>query len=50
MPAGAGPAAPQGLVHAPAVTLVRGGCGPGWHAVWWRGPYGRLHRRCVPNR
>jgi hypothetical protein len=47
----AAPAVPQGLAaEAPAILLVRGGCGPGWHPVWWRGPYGRMHRRCVPNR
>ena len=35
---------------APEFTLVRGGCGLGGHRQRWRGPHGRLHVRCVPNR
>jgi hypothetical protein len=35
------PAAPIGGDARSGVTLVAGGCGPGWH----RGPYGR----CRPN-
>ena len=46
----AAPATPRDLpAGGAAITLVRGGCGPGWHPVWWRGPYGHMHRRCVPN-
>jgi len=52
--AGSGQAAP-GMPHgiaagAPAITLVRGGCGPGRHPVWRRGRYGHMHRYCVPDR
>ncbi len=75
----AAPAVPAGSPGKPAVTLVAGGCGPGFHRrfgrPWnecvpngyygpgpgrrcplgmhwaeWRGPYGRLHAQCVPNR
>lgn len=35
------PTAPIATDHAPGVTLIAGGCGPGWH----RGPYGG----CRPN-
>jgi len=33
-----------------AITLVADGCGPGFHPRHWRGPYGRWHVECVPNR
>ena len=47
----AAPLAPNhSAVAAPGVILVRDGCGPGWHARWWRDRWGRPHRRCVPNR
>jgi hypothetical protein len=34
----------------PAIALVRGGCGPGWHPQAWQDRWGNSHRRCVPNR
>lgn len=34
------PAAPVTTDQTPGVTLVAGGCGPGWH----RGPYGGCRR------
>ncbi len=34
------PAAPVGGDQAPGLTLIAGGCGPGWH----RGPYGGCRR------
>jgi hypothetical protein len=33
----------------PAITLIAGGCGPGFHRHRWRGPEGHWHSRCVPN-
>ncbi len=50
-PVQAAPLAPHDMgVAGSGVLLVRNGCGPGWHRVWWRGPYGHPHSRCVPNR
>ena len=47
----AAPAAPhETTVGASQPTLIRDGCGRGWHARWWRDRWGRPHRRCVPNR
>jgi hypothetical protein len=47
----AAPAAPHEItVTAPELTLVRGGCGRGWHARRWRDRYGRWHVRCVRYR
>ena len=43
-------ARPPQLPADPAVTMVRGGCGPGWHPQTWRDRWGNWHRRCVPNR
>lgn len=34
------PAAPVANDQAPGLTLIAGGCGPGWH----RGPYGGCRR------
>ena len=48
--ANAAPVAPLQLAGPPAVTLARGGCGPGWHPQTWRDRWGNWHRRCVPNR
>ena len=50
-PARAAPAPLHDLtVGAPAIAVVRGGCGPGWHPDAWRDRWGNWHRRCVPNR
>jgi hypothetical protein len=50
-PVRAAPTAPHDIaVAAPAIVLVRDGCGPGWHAQGRRDRWGRWHRRCVPNR
>jgi hypothetical protein len=38
---------PNGYGPGPA---YRRACAPGWHWAEWRGPYGRLHAECVPNR
>ena len=47
----AAPAAPPGIaIAAPAIWMVRGGCGAGWHPQVWRDRWGNMHRRCVPNR
>jgi len=47
----AAPAAPHDIgAAAPAISLVRGGCGAGWHPQSWRDRWGNWHRRCVPNR
>ncbi|HTV88986.1 MAG TPA: hypothetical protein VME41_08230 [Stellaceae bacterium] len=47
----AAPPAPHGApAEALQVTPVAGGCGPGFHRHAWRGPYGRWHVECVPNR
>jgi hypothetical protein len=46
----AAPAMPHGLVAGgPAIVLVRGGCGPGFHRRSWRGRY-HWHSECVPDR
>jgi hypothetical protein len=44
------PAAPQDIGAAPAISLVRDGCGPGWHRQGWRDRWGNWRNRCVPNR
>jgi hypothetical protein len=47
----AAPAAPRAIaVAAPAIVLVRDGCGPGWHRQAWRDRWGNWRNRCVPNR
>ena len=48
-PGQAAPTAPHDIA-APAIALVRGGCGAGWHPQSWRDRWGAWHRRCVPNR
>jgi hypothetical protein len=50
-PLRAAPGTPHDIAAAaPAIVLVRDGCGPGWHAQGWRDRWGNWHRRCVPNR
>ena len=49
-PVWAAPAAPRDIAGAPAISLVRDGCGAGWHAQRWQDRWGNWHRRCVPNR
>jgi peptidoglycan/LPS O-acetylase OafA/YrhL len=50
-PVQAAPAALHGLaLSTPAIELVAGGCGAGWHPQRWRDRWGKWHRRCVPNR
>jgi hypothetical protein len=45
------PAAPHDIgVAAPAISLVRDGCGAGWHRQGWRDRWGNWRSRCVPNR
>jgi hypothetical protein len=44
------PAQPSEVKAATEFTLVRGGCGLGWHRQGWRGRFGHWHVRCVPNR
>jgi hypothetical protein len=49
--AGAAPVTPpEAAAASPAATLVRDGCGRGYHLERWRDRYGRWHRRCVPSR
>jgi len=44
------PAAPVEFTGAASeLTLVRYGCGPGWHRQRWRDRYGRWHVQCVRN-
>jgi hypothetical protein len=45
----AAPALPGVSAASAEFTLVRGGCGPGWHPARWRDRYGRWHVRCVRN-
>ena len=52
MLAGAAKAGPISLPVAsanPAIMLVAGGCGPGFHRRNWVDPYGRPLSECVPN-
>ncbi len=47
----AAPAAPHDIAGAAsAISLVRDGCGAGWHRQGWRDRWGNWHSRCVPNR
>ena len=43
--AGAVPVSPVPLAQHSLVTLIAGGCGPGWH----RGPYGGCRRNFGPG-
>jgi hypothetical protein len=45
----AAPALPGVSAASPEFTLVRGGCGRGWHRHKWRDRYGRKHVSCVRN-
>jgi len=45
------PAAPQDIGGAGlAISLVRDGCGAGWHRQGGRDRWGNWRSRCVPNR
>jgi hypothetical protein len=51
VPAQATPVVPYDpALTTPLMTLVRQGCGRGWHLEWRRDRWGRAFRRCVRNR